>query len=280
MPTDTAADTATTAGLMTIGAFSRATRLSLKALRLYDALGLVTPAKVDEATGYRYYGPEQVETAKLVFHLRQVDMPLATIAKVLSAGEGGAVRVVQDYRSSIEAEVSMRRVLIERVLAQLREEVSMKYEVEVREVPEQKLLTLEERTLVDTLDAVIEQSAKALYQHVESLGVKAGPMTVIFHANVSMDSDGPVEVCVPVDGPVEPFGSARVRLEPAHQEAFVRVPRKAFDFPEILQAYDSVDAWLRVNGKECAGSPREVYFSTWGAHTDDDPACDVAYPFS
>lgn len=276
MPTDTAIPT----GLMTIGAFSRATRLSLKALRLYDSLGLVTPAKVDEATGYRYYGPEQVEAAKLVFHLRQVDMPLVTIAKVLSAGEGEAVRVVQDYRRSVEAEVSMRRMLIERVIAQLREEVRMTYEVKVRDVPEQRLLTLEERTLVDALDTVIERNAKALYQHVESLGVKAGPMTVIFHGHVSMDSDGPVEVCVPVHGPVEPFGSARVRLEPARQEAFVRVPRKAFDFPDILQAYDSVDAWLRVNGKVCAGSPREVYFSTWGAHAADDPACDVAYPFS
>ncbi|MBX3143657.1 MAG: MerR family transcriptional regulator [Trueperaceae bacterium] len=279
-PDDMPTETATPAGLMTIGAFSQATRLSLKALRLYDTLGLVTPARVDESTGYRYYAPEQVAAAELVFQLRQVDMPLATIAKVLSAGEGEAVRVVQDYRRSLEAEASMRRVLTERVISRLRQEVSMQYEVEVREVPEQMLLTLERSTSVDALDDVIAESAKALYRHIEALGAEAGPMTVIFHGHVSVDSDGPVEVCVPISAPIQPFGAARIRLEPAHGEAFVRVPRSRFDFPEILDAYDSVDAWLRINGKACTGSPREVYFSAWGVHAADDPACEVAYPFS
>lgn len=84
MPTDTATPT----GLMTIGAFSQATRLSLKALRLYDQLGLLPPARVDEATGYRYYAPEQVEAARLVFLLRQLGMPLQKIAAVLGRGAG------------------------------------------------------------------------------------------------------------------------------------------------------------------------------------------------
>jgi hypothetical protein len=43
---------ATSEALMGIGAFSKASRLSLKALRLYDALGLLSPAKVDEESGY------------------------------------------------------------------------------------------------------------------------------------------------------------------------------------------------------------------------------------
>ena len=41
--------------LLTIGAFAKAARLSPKALRLYDELGLLPPARVDPATGYRYY---------------------------------------------------------------------------------------------------------------------------------------------------------------------------------------------------------------------------------
>jgi PPM family protein phosphatase len=45
----------TTDQLMTIGAFARQSRLSLKALRLYDELGLLRPAAVDDSTAYRYY---------------------------------------------------------------------------------------------------------------------------------------------------------------------------------------------------------------------------------
>jgi PPM family protein phosphatase len=40
---------------MSIGEVARQSRLSPKALRLYDGLGLLSPARVDELSGYRYY---------------------------------------------------------------------------------------------------------------------------------------------------------------------------------------------------------------------------------
>jgi protein phosphatase len=52
--------------LLTIGAFARLTRLTPKALRLYDELGLLPPVRVDPASGYRYYEPAQLERARLV----------------------------------------------------------------------------------------------------------------------------------------------------------------------------------------------------------------------
>ncbi|MFD0854642.1 helix-turn-helix domain-containing protein, partial [Actinomadura adrarensis] len=66
-------------GLWTIGAFARASRLSPKALRLYDDLGLLPPAHVDPSTGYRFYDPSQLERARLVAWLRRLGMPLARI---------------------------------------------------------------------------------------------------------------------------------------------------------------------------------------------------------
>ena len=52
--------------LLTIGAFARASRLSPKALRIYDELGLLRPARVDEASGYRFYEPAQVPVAQVI----------------------------------------------------------------------------------------------------------------------------------------------------------------------------------------------------------------------
>lgn len=71
--------------LLTIGAFAARARLSPKALRLYDGLGLLAPAHVDEVSGYRYYRADQAERARLVALLRQLDMPLARIAEVVAA---------------------------------------------------------------------------------------------------------------------------------------------------------------------------------------------------
>ena len=68
--------------LLTIGAFARTSRLSIKALRLYDESGLLPPVCIDPETGYRYYDPAQLERARLVVWLRRLDMPLARIRLV------------------------------------------------------------------------------------------------------------------------------------------------------------------------------------------------------
>ncbi|MGW0612832.1 MerR family transcriptional regulator [Streptomyces sp. NPDC002788] len=87
--------------LLTIGALAARARLSPKALRLYDRLGLPAPAHVDEATGYRYYRAGQVERARLVAMLRQLDMPLA---EVVAAGDGpAAAELLGSYWADVEA---------------------------------------------------------------------------------------------------------------------------------------------------------------------------------
>ena len=62
---------------ISIGEFARRSRLSLKALRLYDERGVLVPSRVDQGSGYRYYDVGQVDEARLVVMLRQLDLPLA-----------------------------------------------------------------------------------------------------------------------------------------------------------------------------------------------------------
>jgi len=97
--------------LLSIGAFARATRLTLKALRLYDELGLLPPARVDPASGYRWYAPEQVERARLVAWLRRLGMPLARIAEVAALPPGAAAEAVAAYWARVEADTAARREL-------------------------------------------------------------------------------------------------------------------------------------------------------------------------
>ena len=66
--------------LMSIGEFSECSGLSPKRLRSYAAGGLLVPAAVDSASGYRYYSPRQLREAKLIDTLREAGMPLADIA--------------------------------------------------------------------------------------------------------------------------------------------------------------------------------------------------------
>ncbi|QKW50683.1 MerR family transcriptional regulator [Streptomyces buecherae] len=98
-------------GLLTIGAFAKASRLSPKALRLYDELGLLTPARVDPVTGYRRYAPEQLDRARLVAWLRRLGMPLARIRRVCALDAGAAAREIRAFWAEVEADTAARRDL-------------------------------------------------------------------------------------------------------------------------------------------------------------------------
>ncbi|WAU79824.1 protein phosphatase 2C domain-containing protein [Streptomyces sp. Qhu-G9] len=97
--------------MLTIGAFSKACRLSPKALRLYDELELLRPARVDPETGYRYYASGQLEQARLVAWLRRLGMPLAEIRAVRALGPQAAAREIRAFWSRVEAETASRRDL-------------------------------------------------------------------------------------------------------------------------------------------------------------------------
>src|SRR5437868_12799992 len=98
-------------GLLTIGAFARAARLSPKALRLYDELGLLPPAAVDGESGYRFYDPAQLERARLIAWLRRLDMPLARIRQVCDLPPEAAAEQVADYWTQVMADTAVRERL-------------------------------------------------------------------------------------------------------------------------------------------------------------------------
>ena len=97
---------------MTIGEFAREAGLTPKALRLYDEMGLIEPAEVDPTTGYRHYGPHQLERARLVASLRLVGMPLARIREVADLPREAAAAAVTSYWRQVEADTRTRRARV------------------------------------------------------------------------------------------------------------------------------------------------------------------------
>jgi PPM family protein phosphatase len=106
---------------MTIGEFAVAAGLTPKALRLYDELGLLRPARVDPATGYRTYAAAQLERARLVAALRRVGMPLARIAGIGDLPPAAAAADLAAWWRQVEADTADRRVLVDDLLARWRD---------------------------------------------------------------------------------------------------------------------------------------------------------------
>ncbi|NES29239.1 MerR family transcriptional regulator [Micromonospora terminaliae] len=108
--------------MRSIGELARASGLTVSALRFYDRSGVLVPALVDPATGYRWYADDQVAPARLVAGLRRVGMPLAGIAEALRHRHRPAVvhrlldahlRRLEDGLADARRELSRIRTLID-----------------------------------------------------------------------------------------------------------------------------------------------------------------------
>src|SRR6201996_6882476 len=129
--------------LISIGEFARWSRLSPKALRLYDRLGLLRPARVDPDSGYRWYAPAQLDRARLIAGLRDLGLPLAEIGPILALdGPAAAERIAQLWGDA-EAGHSGRRELARHLLDRLHGKEPAMYEVNVRDLPDRQVLCLQ-----------------------------------------------------------------------------------------------------------------------------------------
>ncbi|HYI25008.1 MAG TPA: MerR family transcriptional regulator [Thermomicrobiales bacterium] len=267
---------------LTIGQFSRRSLLSPKALRLYDHQGLLVPAEVDPETGYRRYRESQLADARLIARMRQLDMPLADVAAVLArAGDQRSELLVAWWDRMERRRAAQRDLLISLLITMAGKERNFEmFEIIERDTPDQTVLTEQRHTTVEGLTAWFDDCMPRLHGIAADHGGIAGPAFIIYHGEVNEESDGPVEVCVPVHADRATSIPAATRVESAHREAYTRITKAMVEYPQILGAYDAVEHWVAENGREITGSPREVYFVDFMAAADDDEACDIAFPIA
>ncbi|GIG64218.1 MerR family transcriptional regulator [Phytomonospora endophytica] len=106
--------------LLTIGRFARLCRLSVKRLRHYDELGLLTPARVDPHSGYRMYERGQARDALTIALLRDADVPLPAIASIVRASPEARSGLLRAEGEQLAARIERDRErlrLLERLAA-------------------------------------------------------------------------------------------------------------------------------------------------------------------
>jgi DNA-binding transcriptional MerR regulator len=236
---------------MSIGEFARRSRLSVKALRLYDDLGLLPPARVDEESSYRFYEPGQLKQARLIAALRQLQVPLAEIKAILPLEPAQAAERVRQLWAATEAEHTTRRALAAYLIDELSGKRSVMYEVSTREMPERSLLCLKRNVAGVDRAWAFGKEFIALLRHYQlpQIPGRAGGFFCIYWGEVSEDSDGPMEWCRPVPADEADALAARcpeltLRAEPAHQEAFVKLGANGQIGGADLQVVSrSLEAW-------------------------------------
>ena len=252
--------------LLSIGACADMTRLSLKALRLYDELGILQPRHIDPQTGYRYYGVDQLSSARMIRNLRDMDMPLATIRQVLAAldtSPAQAETLVREYASMRERQVEQVRAQIQTVIRIIQQETNpMTLEVNVKKIAPQQVVSVTRHVKVPKLDATITQSISALQTLLQKQNADANDAPFgIFHGAINEQEDGPIEICIPASGDLQAEGDVQVKQLAGGDAACVTMLGAQTDFPAILGAYDAAADWIQKNGYQMAEPPREIWHS-------------------
>ncbi len=265
---------------LTIGAFASRSQLSPKALRLYDRQGLLVPAAVDARSGYRFYTEAQLVTARLISRLRQLDMPLAVVRAIVEQPPDRQADLLAEWWDDLEARFNARRELMTWLLISLsgRAIPADRFDVAEREVPAMTVLCEQRHVNAIELPTWLASRSVYLVEAARQHGGLMGRVFVVYHGEVSEDSNGPVEICVPVD-PDQAVGLLLpTRVEPAHREAYTPLRKLQVAYPQILTAYDAVEQWVVTHGRRVSGPPREVYAHEFSKAGPDDQALDVAFP--
>lgn len=264
--------------LLPIGSFARATQLSLKALRLYAQLGLLTPHYTDPESSYRYYHADQFHTARLIRLMREIDMPLATIRQVLAAAPTQAESLVREYGYELEARAALARRLAPSLIATVRKEArTMTLDVTMREAAAQPILSITSHVKVDQLSQTIGTSLQTLYAFAQQHGFTATEAPFgIYHGPINHQENGPIEVCVPIDQAGVGTDTVAARELPGGRLATVTLIGDQCAFPAILQGYDAVHDWISSNGYAMTDAPREIWHSSPG----ENARMEIAWPFT
>ncbi len=279
---------------VSIGEFARRSRLSLKALRLYDELGVLVPSRVDQASGYRYYGTAQLDQARLVVMMRQLQLPLAAIKELLACDPVDAAERIAAHWREVESAHDARRDLADYLVSRLSGKRPVMYEVATREMPERSLLCVKRNVDEQGQWAFGKEFIAILRERpLPKIEGRAGAVFCIQWGWVSADSDGPVEWCKPVPQAeahalAERYPELTLRTEPAHLEMFVALPA-GYGAVQWNLACESLDAWgqeqaLEHEGDRLALTPedlglRTTYLAT-GPVTNPVSDIDLAIPFA
>lgn len=268
--------------LISIGEFAQRTRLTHKALRIYDRKRLLRPATTD-SNGYRRYAVGQVRTGQLIGLLRGAGFSLADIALVLgdlaTAGDRAAERL-ERFLACLERDHMNRRLLIRHIQSTLREGDDPMFPIETRYVPARRVMSIQRRLRAPQTDSFVREAKAAFTRHLA--GAEAtGPFTLIFHGIVDAESDGPLEAVLGCADHVQPTGLIGIRTEPAHEEAYTTITKAQWAYPAILAAYDAVACCPEVVARPGGRlSCREVYVAEPDAIKEDQAVCDVAFPLA
>jgi DNA-binding transcriptional MerR regulator len=245
-----------------IGDFARLSRVSIRMLRHYDAVGLLRPAVVDQRTGYRFYAADQLPRLHRILALKDLGFRLDELAPLL--GDDVPLSELRALLTKRHDELQ-RQLLVDRArLAQVDARLSAAeqangataFDVVTRAVETQWMASI--RAVVPALGQPVE----SLFDEVEAFVARRRARAphspvMLFHDPPVRGAPVDVEAAVPVSRAIACRGRVTVR-EIAGAPVMACVVYVG-GYEQTGAALAALRAWARQHRYVALGPPREVY---------------------
>ena len=254
-----------------IGEFSRMMQTTVKTLRHYEQIGLLTPFEVDEATGYRYYSLGQMQRLNAIKDLKRLGFSLDEIVGLFD--DDTHIPSLEQLGAKIEEcermlnDLEHRRNLLT-TLANSRKRLNEMEKFSIQPLPE--IIVASHREVIKSYDALGPLCVNVIGPEMQRLGCKCSPAGYCFtieHDKEYRPTDIDIEYCEQV----EEMGTDSVIVQfkrlPAVPMAICMKHYGPYD--RFYQSYMELFAYIEQHGYHIAGAPRACYVD--GIWNQDDP---------
>jgi DNA-binding transcriptional MerR regulator len=246
--------------MFTIGEFSKITGLTVKTLRFYHEKGLLVPAAIDPATGYRSYDGRNVERARVIVALRELEFPLEQVAQIMAecAEDDDLLAFLERQKQSLGERIAqlggaVRQIdrLIHEQRREREENVMSTEKFEVEERPFESVLVAGVRMKGRYSDCGqgFALLGRRLGRHI------AGKPLCLYYDGEYREDDADYEPCFPIRRAVSVDG-AEVRQLPGGR-CVALIHRGPYD--QLGRSYERVLRYAKERGYTVTLPTREVY---------------------
>ena len=268
--------------MLKIGDFSKLSRISIRMLRHYDEIGLMTPRSTDHFTGYRYYSEDQLLKAVRINSLKDMGFSLAAIGELLKSYDdpGELAKFLEVRRVEVLEEMKesgQRLKLLDAAIQRLRkDDLAMNYSVALKTVPQRYVASVR-----DIIPAYNQEGLlwKRLGEETHDRNLQmADPAysLAVFHDRDFRDGDVDVEIQVSVKGTYKDTEHVVFKTVP-NVEIASAVYKGSYD--QITDVNLEVANWVRDNEYEFNGPMFCIYHvSPAQTQNPEELVTEVCYP--
>ena len=251
--------------MFAIGEFAGLGRVSVRMLRHYDAIGLLTPARTDPDTGYRYYEADQLRRLNRIIALKELGLGLEKVAAILDDKVGveelhGMLRL---RRAQIEVQLAADTARLTNIEARLRmieEEGYMTTEdVVLKQIPSARVAELSALAASydgEDIGPVIGPLYDEMFCRLGTAGIQPSGAPIAYYLPESADGQVRVHAAVEVASGTKAAEGLEVLDLPGIGSAATIVHRGAMD--EAFRSMQLLARWIDDNGYRPVGYAREV----------------------